>query len=67
MFNSLADRGFTLGKDKSLNRSMGEALRLYLNESEINCDEVQVEQRLDFCPLVPDTAVFFRDNVQCIE
>ncbi len=46
-FQALAGRGFTLAQDKSLNASLGEALRLYLNDSNVQCREVQVEQRLD--------------------
>lgn len=66
-FRALADRGFGLARDKALNASMGKALRLYLNEAEVPCREVQVEQRLDFCPLIPDNALFFDENVLCVE
>lgn len=66
-FKALAARGFTLGQDKPLNRIMGEALRLYCNDMRVDCQEVQVEQKLDFCPLIPDNALFFEQNVLCVE
>jgi hypothetical protein len=66
-FTALAQQGFSLGQDKSLNRSAAEAIAAFMKESDLPFESVVAETKLDFCPLMPDNAVFFPDNVLCIE
>lgn len=66
-FQLLAEDGFNLGKDKKLNYLMGVGLGLLLNDSKVSYDRISAEEKLLFCPLIPDNAVYFENRVQCIE
>lgn len=66
-FRALAERGFTLARDKGLNGAMAEAWREFCKRSDIHFDRVTSEEKLDFCPLIPDNAIHQSDHVFCIE
>ena len=66
-FKALADAGFNLGKDKALNRVMLTAIEALLRDSEIPFVSVSSEEKLPFCGLIPDNAIYFNDVVQCVE
>ena len=66
-FQLLAEDGFNLGKDKKLNQLMANGLGLLLKHVEISFNKITSEEKLPFCPLIPDNAVYFDDRVQCIE
>lgn len=66
-FQLLADSGFNLGKDKKLNLIMAKGLEHLLNDSEIEYIKITHEEKLPFCPLIPDNAVYLNGKVQCIE
>lgn len=66
-FQLLAEQGFNLGKDKSLNHIMRAALEATMRESEAPFEKTTSEQKLPFCGLIPDNAIYFDDRVQCIE
>lgn len=66
-FQLLADEGFNLGNDKKLNDLMASGIRCLLEEEHIPFDRVTAEEKLPFCPLIPDNALFLEDRVQCIE
>jgi hypothetical protein len=66
-FRVLAEKGFTLAKDKRLNDAMAEAWREFCKRNSVACDRVTSEEKLDFCPLIPDNAVHQKDHVFCIE
>ena len=66
-FQLLSDQGFNLGKDKKLNDLMALAIEQMLNDEESTVERVTSEEKLPFCPLIPDVAVYFKDRVQCVE
>lgn len=66
-FQLLAERGFNLGRDKNLNQIMKTAIEAILKDSEVPFDTATAEQKLPFCGLIPDNAVYFGDRIQCIE
>jgi hypothetical protein len=66
-FQLLAERGFNLGRDKSLNGIMAEAWREYFARNGIEVEEVKHEKGLDFCALIPDNSIVHSDTVVCIE
>jgi hypothetical protein len=66
-FQLLAERGFNLGKDKSLNGIMAKAIDALLIDASVPVEKVTAEKGLDFCGLIPDNAIYFGDRVQCIE
>ena len=66
-FQLLADEGFNLGKDKALNELMADGLKHLLGDRDIPFVKITSEEKLPFCPLIPDNAIFFEDKVQCIE
>jgi hypothetical protein len=66
-FQLLADQGFNLGKDKKLNELMALGIQQTLSDSEIAFEKITTEQKLPFCPLIPDNAVYFDDRIQCLE
>ncbi len=66
-FQLLAEQGFNLGKDKNLNHIMKAAVEATLKESEVPFENSTSEQKLPFCGLIPDNAIYFSDRVQCIE
>jgi energy-coupling factor transporter ATP-binding protein EcfA2 len=72
-FQLLAERGFNLGKDKSLNKSMSEAIDMFLQDGTAALDRVSAEQAVDhLTQLVPDNAAYFATgttdaHVVCVE
>jgi len=66
-FQLLAESGFNLGKDKNLNGVMAIGIDHLLHDSEIPFERVTAEEKLPFCPLIPDNAVYFENRVQCVE
>jgi len=66
-FAELAKRGFTTGKDKVLNRAVASAIDDYLRRGSIGFERVSAEERLEFAPLIPDNAIYFAQNVRCLE
>lgn len=66
-FQLLAESGFNLGKDKSLNRIMQTALESVMKDAEVPFEKTTAEEKLPFCGLIPDNAVYYDDRVQCIE
>ncbi len=66
-FQLLAEAGFNLGKDKNLNHIMKAAVEAILGDAEVPFEKVSSEQKLPFCGLIPDNAIYFEDRVQCIE
>jgi len=66
-FQLLAESGFNLGKDKKLNEIMATGIRQLLTGGEISYDRITAEEKLPFCPLIPDNAVYLSSRVQCIE
>lgn len=66
-FQLLAEAGFNLGKDKNLNHIMKAAVEAILADASVPFEKVTSEQKLPFCGLIPDNAIYFDDRVQCIE
>ena len=66
-FQLLAESGFNLGKDKKLNELMATSIAQLLKDSEIPYERITAEEKLQFCPLIPDNAVYFEGRVQCVE
>ena len=66
-FQLLAEDGFNLGKDKKLNQLMAKGVTLLLEETQIPYSRITSEEKLPFCPLIPDNAAYLNDRVQCIE
>ncbi|WP_327652973.1 hypothetical protein [Micromonospora aurantiaca] len=66
-FSLLADKGFTSGQDKVFNKSMLEAIRIYLEGEGIAVSSSGAEQKLDFCPLIPDNHFEVAGDVVCVE
>lgn len=66
-FQLLAEDGFNLGKDKKLNEILAAGITKLLEDQGIEFEKVTSEEKLHFCPLIPDNAVYFPDRVQCIE
>jgi hypothetical protein len=66
-FQLLAEAGFNLGKDKGLNQIMLSALEAVMKDAAVPFESTTAEQKLPFCGLIPDNAVFFQDRVLCIE
>ncbi|MFI5935781.1 hypothetical protein [Actinoplanes sp. NPDC051494] len=65
-FQLLAETGFTAGADKRLNKVMGESITKFLTLHALP-GIVASEQKLDFCPLIPDNSVDTGSDVICIE
>jgi hypothetical protein len=66
-FQLLAETGFNLGKDKKLNQIMSVGISALLDDASIPYSKITSETKLEFCPLIPDNAVYLKDRVQCIE
>ena len=70
-FQLLAEKGFTYGSDKSLNKSMHDALVSFLSSEEIIPILTTCEERLTNCPLIPDNSFLINsngsENLICIE
>ncbi|TVV39581.1 hypothetical protein [Thalassolituus sp. C2-1] len=66
-FQLLAEDGFNLGKDKRLNEILATGIEQLLNAEGVEFRKVTSEEKLPFCPLIPDNAVYFPDRVQCVE
>ena len=66
-FQLLAEAGFNLGRDKNLNHIMKTAVEAILADAEVPFEKATSEQKLPFCGLIPDNAIYFEDRVQCIE
>jgi energy-coupling factor transporter ATP-binding protein EcfA2 len=66
-FQLLAERGFNLGNDKDFNKSLCEAIGVFLAAEGIDCNAVTPESGLAGTALIPDNAVEFADETMCIE
>ena len=66
-FQLLAEDGFNLGQDKKLNQIMVNGVAQLLDNAEIPYSQITSEKKLQFCPLIPDNAIYLDDRVQCIE
>lgn len=66
-FQLLAETGFNLGKDKKLNQIMSVGISALLDDASIPYSKITSETKLEFCPLIPDNAIYLEDRVQCIE
>ncbi|WP_157836573.1 hypothetical protein [Paracidovorax oryzae] len=66
-FQLMSEAGFNLGKDKNLNHIMKTAIECILTESDLEFEKVTSEQKLPFCGIIPDNAIYFNNRVQCIE
>lgn len=66
-FQLLAEHGFNLGKDKKLNALMASGIEKLLTEEKIEYVRVAAEEKLPFCPLIPDNAIYMSGRVQCVE
>ncbi len=66
-FQLISESAFTSGKDKKLNVAMRDALRTLLNAKLGGNHDVRAEQKLDFCPLIPDNAIHKNKDVICVE
>lgn len=66
-YEALSEKGFTLGKDKNLNRYLAEAGSKLLEKRDIDIERFTAEEKLDFCELIPDNAFYFENNVTCLE
>jgi len=65
-FQTLAESGFNLGKDKGYNKSMSEGLTAFLRHQGIETDAVP-EQLLADSRLIPDNAITREGHVACVE
>jgi len=63
---SLAERGFTYGKDKSLNQALLEALKDFLEREGRTVGLAAAEEKLEFAPVIPDNQLH-DGEVICIE
>jgi hypothetical protein len=66
-FQLLAETGFNLGRDKKLNNIMANGIDNLLKDANLQFSRITSEEKLPFCPLIPDNAIYFQDRVQCIE
>lgn len=66
-FALLAESGFNLGKDKNLNRIMKDAIEALLTNKKQSFERLTKETKLEFCPLIPDNAIYTSDGVTCVE
>lgn len=66
-FQLLGENGFTYGKDKKLNKSLLEGLEEYCRAEDLPLEKSVCESRLEFCPLVPDNALYLPEHVLCLE
>lgn len=66
-FSALAERGFTSGADKKLNRAVLEGLKVFLAEEGLAAENFRAEEGLGFVPLIPDTAFDLGEDIVCVE
>ncbi len=71
-FQLVAERGFTYGADKSLNKAMAESWASYLTTAQVEYSKVDAEKGLGFCALCPDNSIFLCESgnvkdVVCVE
>jgi hypothetical protein len=66
-FRKVGELGFIQGKDKVLNKNLADALRDCLPKLGVELSSIDVEKQLDFCGLIPDSAIHMPSGVQCIE
>jgi hypothetical protein len=66
-FELIAEDGFTYGKDKPLNRVMAAAIVELLESNGHKDVVVAAEQKLSFCPLIPDNSVEHAKKAVCVE
>lgn len=69
-FQLLAEKGFTYGADKTLNKAMADAWNSFFSTEEKPLENFTAEKWLGFCQLCPDNALYIADedrNVVCIE
>jgi hypothetical protein len=66
-FELLAEQGFNLGRDKGHNRSMAEALTVFLEYQGVESQAVVPEEGLAESRLIPDNAIPYADYTVCLE
>lgn len=66
-FELLSEVGFTTGRDKVYNAAMADALTSFYAIQKGPLPTVNSEQKLSFCPLIPDNSVEYENEVICIE
>ncbi len=66
-FQSIAETGFALGRDKGYNRSMAEAITAFMKAEELGSEAAVPEQGLAETNLIPDNAITFDDVILCVE
>lgn len=70
-FQLMAERGFTYGADKSLNKAMSDAWQAFFSAEGRPVENAAAEKALSFCQLCPDNALYFSEeeerSVICIE
>lgn len=67
VFQLLAEKGFNLGRDKNLNKIMATGVEATLRDSSVPIERVTSEEKLSFCGLIPDNAVYTEGKVLCVE
>jgi hypothetical protein len=65
-FQLIAENGFTAGRDKALNQAMASALEAFASRKNLDFT-AKPEKMLDFCPLIPDNALLYSQEVVCFE
>lgn len=66
-FQLLAESGFNLGRDKNLNKIMAVGIEATLKDSDVPFERITSEEKLSFCGLIPDNAVYTGGRVTCVE
>ncbi len=67
-FQLIADGGgLSAGRDKRFNEGLRDGLAAFAAAKTIPITGTLREQVLDFCPLIPDNALIFEDEILCIE
>jgi len=63
----LAGKGFTYGRDKSLNQAMLDGLKVFLEREQVEYADAGAETQLSFCPLIPDNFIDRGADILCVE
>ncbi|WP_405937606.1 hypothetical protein OG338_13730 [Streptomyces sp. NBC_00726] len=66
-FDRLAERGFTHGADKELNKAVLQALKAFLEANGVEASEFRAEEKMSFTPLIPDTSFILDNEAVCLE
>jgi hypothetical protein len=66
-FDLLAERGFTHGADKELNKAVLEAIKVFIEVNGMEASEFKAEEKMSFTPLIPDTSFVLNSEAICIE